>query len=40
MKQNSELYIEKEDITPRFLFKDKRKTNNLVIEDEVLGEEN
>jgi hypothetical protein len=32
MKQNSELCIEKEDITPRFLFKDKRKANNLVIE--------
>jgi len=32
MKQNSELCIEKEDITPRFLFKDKRKANNLVTE--------
>jgi hypothetical protein len=32
MKQNSELCIEKEDITPRYLFKDKRKANNLVIE--------
>jgi len=32
MKQNSELCIEKEDITPRYLFKDKRKANNLAIE--------
>jgi len=32
MKQNSELCIEKEDIIPRYLFKDKRKANNLVIE--------
>ena len=32
MKQNSELCVEKEDITPRYLFKDKRKANNLVIE--------
>jgi len=32
MKQNSRLCIEKEDITPRYLFKDKRKANNLVIE--------
>jgi hypothetical protein len=32
MNQNSELCIEKEDITPRYLFKDKRKANNLVIE--------
>jgi hypothetical protein len=29
MKQNSEVCIEKEEITPRYLFKDKRKTNNL-----------
>ena len=32
MKQNSKLCIEKEVITPRYLFKDKRKANNLVIE--------
>ena len=32
MKQNSELCVENEDITPRYLFKDKRKANNLVIE--------
>ena len=32
MKQNSELCIEKGDITPRYLFKDKIKSNNLVIE--------
>jgi len=32
MKQNSELCIENEDITPRYLFKDKRKANNLVLE--------
>jgi len=32
MKLNSELCIEKEDTTPRYLFKDKRKANNLVIE--------
>jgi hypothetical protein len=32
MKQNSGLCIEKEDITPRYLFKDKRRANNLVIE--------
>jgi hypothetical protein len=31
MKQNSQLCIEKEDITPRYLFKDKRRANNLVI---------
>ena len=44
MKQNSELCIEKEDITPRYLFKDKRKANNLVggqfyDENEIPGEE-
>jgi uncharacterized protein YyaL (SSP411 family) len=32
IKQNSEQCIEKEDITPKYLFKDKRKANNLVIE--------
>jgi hypothetical protein len=32
MKQNSELCIEKEDITPRYLFTDKRKAKNLVTE--------
>jgi len=32
MKQNSQLCIEKEDITPRYLFKGKRNANNLVIE--------
>ena len=32
IKQNSEMSIEEEDITPRYLFKDKRKANNLVIE--------
>ena len=32
MKQNSEMCIEKEDITPRYLFKNKRKVNNLVTE--------
>ena len=32
MKQNSELCVEKEDTTPRYLFKDKKKANNLVIE--------
>jgi len=32
MTQNSELCIGKEDVTPRYLFKDKRKANNLVIE--------
>jgi hypothetical protein len=32
MKQNSELCNGDEDITPRYLFKDKRKNNNLVIE--------
>jgi len=32
MKQNSKLCIEKEDITPRYLFKEKRKANNLVTE--------
>jgi len=32
MKQNSKLCIEKEDLTPRYLFKEKRKANNLVIE--------
>jgi len=32
MKQNREFCIDKEDITPRSLFKDKRKANNLVIE--------
>jgi len=31
MKQNSGLYVEKEDITPRYL-KDKRKANNLMME--------
>jgi hypothetical protein len=30
MKQNSETCIEEEDITPRYLFKDKRKANNSV----------
>ena len=32
MKQNSEQSIGQEDITPRYLFKDKRKAKNLVIE--------
>jgi len=32
MKRKSELCVEKEDITSRCLFKDKRKGNNLVIE--------
>jgi len=32
MKQNKELCIEKENITPRYVFKDKRKANNLFIE--------
>ena len=32
MKQKSMLCIEKEDITPRYLFKEKRKVNNLVTE--------
>jgi len=32
MKQNSELCTEKEDITPRYLFKDKMKANSLVVE--------
>jgi hypothetical protein len=32
MTKNSELCIEKDDITPRYLFKDNRKANNLVIE--------
>jgi hypothetical protein len=31
MKQNSELCIEKEDTAPRYLFKNKRKANNLVL---------
>ena len=30
MKQNSELCIEQEDVTPRDLLKDKRKADNLV----------
>ena len=34
MKQNSELCIEKEDITPRYLFKDKR--HKLLIYKTVL----
>ena len=32
MMQNSEMGLGKEDITPRYLFKDRRKANNLVIE--------
>jgi hypothetical protein len=32
IKQNSELCIGNDDITPKYLFKDKRKANNLVIE--------
>ena len=32
MKQNRQLCIEKEDITLRFLFKNKRRANNLLIE--------
>ena len=32
MKQNSKLCIENEGITPRYLFKDKTKANNLVID--------
>ena len=32
MKQNSELCVENEDKTPNYLFKDKRKAKNLVIE--------
>ena len=32
MRQNSELCVENEDITPKYLFKDKRKANNLVKE--------
>jgi hypothetical protein len=42
MKQSSELCIEKDYITPRYLFKDKKKANNLVTGQfyEVSGEEN
>jgi hypothetical protein len=32
MMQNSEVGLGKEDITPRYLFKDRRKANNLVTE--------
>jgi len=32
MMQNSKMGLGKEDITPRYLFKDRRKANNLVIE--------
>ena len=46
MKQNRELCIEKEDITPRYLFKDKEEGQQFSDrgqfndENEVLGEEN
>jgi hypothetical protein len=32
MKQNSEQSIEQDDITPRYIFQDKRKAKNLVVE--------
>jgi hypothetical protein len=38
IKKNSEMSIEEEeDITPRYLFKDKRKANNLVTRVKFLG---